>query len=264
MPSVAIRVSTFIAACVLFGALPASARAQQPVDLQLVLAVDVSASIDADEYDLQLAGLAKAFRDPVVQHAVRRTGSKGIAVAVVQWAGPDEQVRAIDWTLLRTPGDLTILAERIAAMPRAFSGDTRIGPAIAFAARTIADSPYRGKRRVIDVSGDGGAESLGMTRDARDRAVASGIVINGLPIEADVLDLADFYRRHVIGGKNAFVEPADDFADFARAMRIKLIREIGDRPLAAWTDIADNGGPANPPPRQSRSEESPNGRSSLP
>ncbi len=216
---------------------PADADDRAAVALQLVLAVDVSASIDAEEYRLQRQGIAAALRDPVVAHAVAATGDaaeNGVAIAVMQWSGPAMQTVAIDWTRVDGPGSLEPLADRIAAMPRAFAGgDTRIGPAIDFAARMIRDARYRGRRRVIDISGDGGAESLGMTREARDRAVARGLVINGLPVENVVADLADFYRTNVIGGDSAFVLPAHNFEDFARAMRRKLLREIGGRPLAA-------------------------------
>ncbi len=220
-------------ALLLIGAVPATGQVERSVDLELVLAVDVSASVDREEYGLQVQGLARAFRDPSVRAAIRRAGVRGIAVAVIQWAAGREQAVAIDWTWLNGDPSVAAFAARIAAMPRAFVGtDTVIAGAIRFGARQIAANRFDGLRRVIDVSGDGGAEASGLTRSARDSAVAAGVVINGLAIENEVADLRRFFRDHVIGGADAFAMSAAGYADFAATMRRKLIREIANTPIA--------------------------------
>ena len=215
------------------GTMPASAQVERSVNLELVLAVDVSASVDRQEYGLQVQGLAQAFRDPLVRAAIRHTGRRGIAVAVVQWAAGRELAVAVDWTLLNGDAGVTAFADRVAAMPRAFVGsDTVIAGAIRFGVRQLATNRYDGLRRVIDVSGDGGAEAIGLTRSARDAAIAAGVVVNGLAIENEVADLRAFFRDHVIGGSDAFAMRAAGYADFEQAMRRKLIREIGNLPIA--------------------------------
>ncbi len=208
-------------------------QAEVGVDLELLLAVDVSASIDAFEYALQTKGLAWAFRDPEVRAAIHRGGPRGIAVAVVQWAGGRDPVVAIDWTHLLDQQSLTAFAIRIAAMPRRFVGDdTWIGAAVHFSLREMASNDFSALRKVIDLSGDGGVERIGLTQKARNAAVASGVVVNGLAIENEVLDLHVFFRDNLIGGAGAFVMRARSYADFAEVMRLKLIREIGERPMA--------------------------------
>ncbi len=212
------------------------ARAQTAVDLELLLAVDVSASVDSSEYALQVHGLAAAFGDPVVREAVRRGGSKGIAVAVVQWAGGRDQAVAVDWTHLRDDAGLDDFASRIAAMPRMFvGGDTWLGRAVRFSAAAVLGNRFRAPRQVIDLSGDGGAETIGLTKQARDEAIAAGLVVNGLAIETDYPGLLEFFRSNLIGGPGAFALRAADYDDFAAAMRQKLIREIAERPIASLT-----------------------------
>ncbi len=215
------------------GTMSASGQVEQSVALELVLAVDVSTSVDGEEYGLQVQGLARAFRDPQVGAAIRHAGRRGIAVAVVQWAAGRQHAVTVGWTWLRGAASVAAFAARIAHMPRAFVGsDTVIAGAIRFGARQIATNRFDGFRRVIDVSGDGGAEAIGLTRSARDSAVAAGLVINGLAIETEVPDLAKFFRDHVIGGPDSFAMHAAGYADFAATMRRKLIREIGNLPIA--------------------------------
>ncbi len=204
------------------------------VDLELLIAIDVSQSVNDEEYALQVHGLAIALRDPGVQSAIRRSGRYGIAVAVAQWAGDTEQVIALDWARLTVAADADQLADLVAHMPRRFfGGDTRIGKAVLFGASALRENQFQSRRQVIDVSGDGGAETIGLTRGARDRIIAKGITINGLAIENEVINLIYFYRDNVIGGAGAFVIRAADYNDFADAMRRKLIREIDSRPVAA-------------------------------
>jgi hypothetical protein len=213
-------------------------RAEQEVDLELVLAVDVSSSVDDAEFDLQMRGLAAAFRHPTVVRVLTQAGLRGIAIALVQWAAGKEQLLGLDWTLVRDAAGAAALARRIAATPRLFvGGDTSLGGAIRFSARQFENNGYRGLRRVIDVSGDGGAGqgqevAKSISSRGRDFALAQGITVNGLAILDEDPDLDVFYRKYVIGGAGAFVIAAESYRDFASAIIEKLIREIGDRPLA--------------------------------
>lgn len=157
----------------------------------------------------------------------------GIAVAVFHWASPGYQVVAIPWTQLRSRESVEAFADEVARMPRKISGGgTTIHAALAFAHRLFDSSPVTGRRRVIDLSGNGEADELSATLKMRDRIVAAGVVINGLAIEELKADLTSYFRDSVIGGPGAFVETAWDFDDFARAMRLKLLREIGDRRIS--------------------------------
>jgi hypothetical protein len=232
--SVARTLSIALALAVWFEADPAQARGT--VDLQLVLAVDVSGSVDAREFELQMQGLAQAFRDQSIQAAIGRSGDLGVAVAVVQWSGGAEQTVAVDWTLVGDKADCEILAARIAATPRYFDGgDTSIGGAINFSRRQVQVSGFQGSRAVIDVSSDGGAnQTIGkaLTMRARDRAVGQGMTVNALAMLEEDPTLGRFYRDYVIGGAGSFVMVADSYADFAAAILEKLLREIGDRPIA--------------------------------
>ena len=197
-------------------------------DLALVLAVDCSRSIDADEYRLQAQGYAAAFRHERVRRAVLGSSGAGrIAVALTQWGGQFVQTQAIGWTLLDTAAALDAFAQRLEAQPRLVDDDaTAIGAAIDHAVQTLAQCPFEATRRTIDVSGDGRNNQGRFARFARDEAVAAGIGINGLPILTDEANLAAIYRAEVIGGPGAFVVPARRFANFADAILHKLATEI--------------------------------------
>ena len=204
-----------------------------PVDLELVLAVDVSGSVDVPEYELQTRGLAQAFRDPEVLAALQAPGRRGIAVALAQWSGRFQQEVAIDWTLVRDAASAEAFARRIEGMERRFQAETGIANALAFAIRLLQQNRFTGGRQVIDISGDG-PSNVGADPDpVRDAAVAARITINGLAIvnEEPTVDL--YYADHVIGGPDAFLMVAKDFQDFARAIRRKLLREIESAPIAA-------------------------------
>lgn len=208
-------------------------RAAQPVDLQLVLAIDVSTSVDPHEFQLQKQGIYQAFLHPDVIRAIRQAGNLGIAVSVVQWSGKNEQVLAVDWAYVRDAKTAAVLADKIRAMPRYAAGLTYIAGAIRYSADRIMDSPFEGTRRVIDVSGDGSSDAKS-SQAARDRAVALGMTINGLVIyaidfdlgELANVDLRDHYAKYVIGGPGAFLMKANDYEDYRIAIRRKLIREI--------------------------------------
>lgn len=218
--------------------LAAPARAGQVVDLELVLAVDCSGSVEPREFDLQLHGIADAFRHPDVLTAIRDAGARGLAVALVQWASSGEQRLAVDWTLVSDAAGAQRLARRIAATPRYFvGGDTAVGAAIGYALQAFHGNGYDGLRQVIDISGDGGGghgqETANfLAKRARDEAVSRRVTINGLAILNENRELDLFYRDYVIGGAGAFVLAADDYRDFATAFLKKLITEIGNRPLA--------------------------------
>jgi hypothetical protein len=197
------------------------------VELLLVLAVDASSSVSTAEFDLQMRGLAAAFRAPEVVQAIAETSPAGVAVALVQWSSPGSQVVAVEWTLADDPASVEALARRIEGCGRLILGETSIEGALTFSTRLLRDSGLAADRRVIDVSGDG-QSNWGPDPDAaRDRAIAAGITINALAVINEQPYLAAYYRDHVIGGPGAFVLAADDYADFARAMRAKLLQELG-------------------------------------
>lgn len=209
------------------------AQAVQAVDLELVLAIDVSTSVDAAEFELQRQGLSRAFLHPDVVGAVGAAGDLGIAVAVIQWSGRGRQHLSVDWTHIIDAASAAGLARRIAAAPRSIDGMTAIGDAIDFSAAALTDNGYRGQRQVIDVSGDGTGDAA-RSAAARDRAVARGIIVNGLVIDNEDIDLGELakldvrahYANHVIGGFGAFLMNATDFVDFRTVIRRKLVREI--------------------------------------
>jgi hypothetical protein len=213
-----------------------TARAAGEVDLLLVLAVDASWSVDAPRFELQRQGYADAFRHPRVAAAIGSGRHRAIAVTMFQWTGPQMQSLAVPWTALDRPAAIERFADAIESAPRQlFSGGTSISGAIDAGVRLLAAAPFRGERRVIDVSGDGANNRGRPAPAARDEAVARGIVVNGLPILDLEADLATHYRDHVIGGPGAFAIPAEDWRSFAAAILNKLVREIAqdqDRPRA--------------------------------
>ena len=222
----------------------APVAAGTPVELELVLAVDVSSSIDNGEFELQMQGIAAAFRHAGVQAAIHAAGDRGIAVTVIQWSEFVHQRKTVDWTLVRDAAETAALATDIASAGRLISGGgTAIYGAINFALHEFDANGYDGPRRVIDISGDGRSDLLVPTTAARDRAVAQGVAINGLVILNDEPDLDHYYRANVIGGADAFVMRVDDFEDFAAAMVTKLIREISYSPAVSSRPLRAVGRP---------------------
>ena len=211
-----------------------SARAQEPVDVALVLAVDVSRSIDEDEAKLQREGYRDAVTDPVVLAAIRGGMIGAIGLVYIEWAGIEYQRTVLPWTRIASQADANKWAEDLARAPRASLSWTSISGAIIHARRELAACPFEATRRVIDISGDGLNNSGPPVEVLRDEAVAEGIVINGLPIMNDRptfgrppppnLDL--YFRDRVIGGPGAFYIAAEDFNSFGQAVKRKLIREI--------------------------------------
>lgn len=209
----------------------AGIAAEQPVDLELVLAVDVSRSIDAYEFELQRAGYVEAFRDPRVIGAIRSGGLGAIAVTLVQWSGALLQHQAVGWFVVSDTESGFIFAELIANSGRLlFGGGTSVSGAVDYSSRLFERNDFEGLRRVIDISGDGVNNNGRLPDFARDAAVAQGITINGLAILNEEPLLDTYYRDHVIGGPGAFILTATSFETFATAIIQKLIREISALP----------------------------------
>ena len=211
----------------------ASAPAQDNrVDLELVLAIDSSNSVDEEEYALQMEGFASAFNHPSVLDAIRSYNANGIVVTLVQWAGAKSHKQVIDWTLIRTPEDSQAFAQALLNAPRVVEGATAPGDAITFATGLLEFNAWDGKRKVIDVSGDGRPNEGERPPYPRSRALKLGVIINGLVIMNEEENLDRYYRWGIIGGPGAFLEVAEDFTDFERAIRRKLRQEISGVPIS--------------------------------
>ena len=223
----------FLFAAILFvGILPANAQEAQHVDLELVLAIDLSSSVDQTEWELQAIGIAEAFRNSSLIETIRYSAPNGIAVAVVQWSSNSSQSLAVDWTLVSDAKSGRSLSRKIKLMPRLVGGgQTSIHGAIAFSMNQFKGSPYTSWRKVIDISGDGQANSGLRPGKIRDQAIDQGVTINGLAIINEEPFVDRYFRDKVIGGPGAFLMRAEDYDDFATAILQKLIREIGP-PLA--------------------------------
>lgn len=213
------------------------AQAQTAVDLELALGVDVSRSIDAGEARLQRQGYIQAFRDPELIEAIE-TGILGrIAVGYYEWAGYGHADIIVDWIVIDGAASANAFADRLQQDLPLSASRTSISGAIEFAQPWFNDNGFEGTRRVIDISGDGPNNWGNLVTIARDKAVAAGITINGLPIldpgggpfsRFNIANLDLYYRDCVIGGTGAFLVVAADFNDFARAVRRKLVLEIAD------------------------------------
>jgi hypothetical protein len=226
---------------------PAGAQEREAVDLELALAIDVSGSIDREEAALQRDGYLKALLDPRVLRAIAGGKRRKIAVTYFEWASYGYQRLVVDWTAVSDRPSAEAFVKRLAAAPIATERWTSISGALEFAMKRFESNPYRGARRVVDISGDGRSNNGRDLEEARAEALARGIVINGLPIVNDrptrwgtppERDLDLYYRDHVIGGPGAFYIVADGFRSFADAIRTKLVREIAARPGRALADLA--------------------------
>lgn len=218
------------------------AKAGEPVDLLLVLAADVSRSVDQAKFQLQRQGYATAISHPRVLNAITYGLHQKIALSFVEWSGPNAQKIVIDWTLIGDAVAARRFGDQLVEAPRAFADRTSISAAIDFAADRIDAAPYESPRRTIDVSGDGNNNSGRDVTVARDDALARGITINGLVIltenpqawNSDHTNppggLATYYRDNVIGGPGAFVIVAQDFNSFGEAIIKKLVAEIAEAP----------------------------------
>ncbi len=226
------------------------------VDLVLVLAADVSRSVDEKKFRLQREGYASAIADPRVVRAMTAGARGRIALSFLEWASESEQITIIDWTAVGGEAEAQGVAQRIREAPRAFMGRTSISAAIDYSMAMLARSPFAGPRRVIDVSGDGTNNSGRPVTVARDAAIAQGVTINGLVILSEVPlptnpmhthppgGLTAYYENNVIGGPGAFVLEAESFQAFGQLLISKLIKEIAEAPrppvrltAATWQNL---------------------------
>ena len=232
-----------------FAVAAAAARADELVDLELALGIDVSGSIDAEEAALQRQGYIAAFRHPDVIRAIESGMVGRIAVGYYEWAGYGHMRIVVDWTPIGDAKSAHGFADLLALNPPRQASRTAIASAIDFGVLWSGLNEFDGARRAVDISGDGPNNWGGKVTLARDRAVAAGVTINGLPIVNDrpgpsgrpqIRDLDLYYRDCVIGGPGAFVVVANSFAEFATAVRRKLIIEIAnlaDEPALRKIDL---------------------------
>jgi Protein of unknown function (DUF1194) len=202
------------------------AEAARQVDIALVLAMDVSASVNDERFQLQRAGYANAFSDPAVVAAVAAGRQHAIAVTLVEWSGATHQEQVVGWTVIENEETARDFGSAIAETPRRFSDVTAVGEAILFSRRLLVEAPFEAERRIIDVSGDGSNNNGRPAPGARDLAVAEGMTINGLPILGNEAGLETYYHDNVIGGPGAFMVVVKDYRSFAEAVLDKLVREI--------------------------------------
>ncbi|HEX6840390.1 MAG TPA: DUF1194 domain-containing protein [Stellaceae bacterium] len=203
----------------------APARAQA-VDLALVLAVDVSESVDAEEYELQHEGIARAFESAPLIAAISGGAKGAIDVLVLEWSDRDKQVVTVDWTRVSDKASAAAFAAKVRASRRSSNGLTAIGDALLAAQAAFLTLPDRAARRVVDVSGDGLANIGPPPQQVRDELVAAGITVNGLAILKTEPWLDSYYDQNVVGGPGGFLVQVDDFASFAAAMQQKLLAEV--------------------------------------
>lgn len=231
-------ISRLLAVIAVVGAVTGRPAAAEPVDLLLVLAADVSRSVDAQKFQLQRDGYAAALSNPRVLDAIMSGQNRKIAVAFVEWSGMSSQKMLIDWTVIDGPKAAQQFGDRLLESPRSFADRTSISGGLEFAVAQLGRAPFEAKRRTIDVSGDGTNNSGRDIKLARDEALALGIAINGLVILSEHPlpwnpehtnppgGLTKYYRDNVIGGPGSFVIEAKDFNSFGQAIISKLIAEI--------------------------------------
>jgi Protein of unknown function (DUF1194) len=227
-------------------AMPAAAQ-DLPVDLELVLAVDISGSVDEQEARLQREGYIAALRHPDVIEAIQGGMFGRTAVAYVEWAGDHYQRTMLDWTVIEDQADAAEFADALAETPLLTAHWTSLSAAIDYAVPLFEDNGLKGFRQVIDISGDGHNNRGRPVEWARDDAVAAGITINGLPIVNDrpnpwggrpPAGLDIYYEERVIGGPGAFMIVAEDYTSFASAILSKLLLEIAGDPPPPSTTLA--------------------------
>src|SRR6201987_1373409 len=208
-----------------------------PVDVELVLAVDVSYSMDPDEQALQREGYIAGITSREFMQAVRSGQHGKVAVTYFEWAGPYDQKIVVPWRLIDGPEGADAFVNEIARAPYRRASRTSISSALNFAKPLFDGSGYRGFRRIVDVSGDGANNSGPFVTIVRDEVLAAGITINGLPImlkrpnsfTMDIDNLDVYYEDCVIGGPGAFVIPIKARDQFKEAIRTKLVLEVAGR-----------------------------------
>lgn len=247
--------SLFLAASLALFALASRANAQTAVDLELVLAVDISYSMDYDELALQRDGYVQAITSKDFVDALRGGAHGKIAIIYIEWAGSHEQTIVVPWTLIDGQAAAETFAAKLAAAPVRRTYRTSISSGLIFSAAQFG-AGFKGVRRVIDVSGDGTNNQGPLIEPTRDDIVAKGIVINGLPLQLkspvgsmlDIPNLHEYYEDCVVGGPGSFVIPVRDKAQFVNAIRQKLVLEVSG---IAPQKFAAAAIPAVKPPRVS-------------
>jgi hypothetical protein len=210
----------------------------EPVDVELILAVDVSRSIDAEEHETQMRGYAAAFRDPEVIRSIKGGGIGAISCTLFTWSDSDSQEDLVPWMRISDEASAERFAAAIDAAPRRTWSYTSISGAMEHAMQLYAQGRFEGTRRVVDISGDGMNNSGRRLDGVRSRMLDEGIVMNGLAVldrapnqgigapGTGAAALEDYYREEVIGGPGAFLVVAEGFEAFDRAVRRKIAREI--------------------------------------
>ncbi len=239
--------------------LPPATRAGEPipVDVELVIAVDISYSMDYDELALQRGGYVAAITSKQFLDALKQGAYGRIAVTYVEWAGVSEQRILVPWQLIDGPASADAFASKLVEMPIRRAYRTSISGALKFSAELFGTGDFKGLRRVIDVSGDGTNNQGPLIEPTRDEVVAKGIIINGLPVMlkmplasmVDIPNLHEYYEDCVVGGPGAFVIPARDRQQFVDAIRNKLVLDVSNLqwPLPQGLKVV----PAVSPPRVS-------------
>ncbi len=215
-----------------------AARAAEAVDVELVLAVDVSRSVDAEEQEMQMKGYANAFRDPRLAEAMMRGPIGAVAVTLFTWSDWNIQEHLVPWMRLDSPATCARFAAAVDAAPRRTHLYTSISGAIDYAGRLFGQG-FEGTRQVVDISGDGINNSGRDIAQARQEALDQGIILNGLAVLdrtpppaglGQMQPLDEYYQERVIGGPGAFLMVAEGFESFEQAVRRKVIREVAQAP----------------------------------
>jgi len=228
-----------IALCV---AVSVPARAEEQVDLLLVLASDVSRSVDTRKFQLQREGYAAALSNPRVIEAIKSGPHGRIAICFIEWSGATSQKVVIDWTIVSDMASARKIGDQMLELPRSFADRTSISAGLEYAMNQLEQAPFQATRRTIDVSGDGTNNSGRDIVSVRDEVLAKSVTINGLVILSDTPlpwnpehtnppgGLDEYYRRNVTGGPGSFVMVAENHNSFGQAIVKKMIAEI------AWVE----------------------------
>ena len=237
-------VRTVLGLIALFAVLAMPARAAEEVDLLLVLASDVSRSVDSRKFQLQREGYAAALSNPRVVEAIRSGPHGRIAICFVEWSGASSLKLVIDWTIVGDAASARKIGDQMLELPRSFADRTSISAGLEFSMAQLERAPFKGVRRTIDVAGDGTNNSGRDITQVRDEVLAKGVTINGLVILSESPlpwnpehtnppgGLGEYYRKNVIGGPGAFVMVAENHNSFGQAIVKKMIAEIAWAPPA--------------------------------
>lgn len=210
-----------------FGPARAQNTANPTVDLNLVIAIDCSYSVNRYEFDLQVHGTAQALADPEIIEAITSGPHGKVSITIVQWAGINNQVITVPWRTLSGTADAYRMAIEVKQQPRKVAeGATSISAMIYKGLALLASAPTAAERNIIDISSDGLNNAGNKVDQLRDLAITRGVTINGLTILSEHYYLHHYFRNHVIGGLGSFVEISNTYNDYGEAIKRKLLREI--------------------------------------